>query len=327
MVQSTSSMLFVNPVSGNDSAAGNQAAPLKTIARALQQAKSGTTIQLAPGTYTASSGEAFPLLIPSGVTVVGNESTKGSGIQITGSGVFASPTFARQNVTFLMQSNAQLRGVTVTNQGDRGTGVWMESTAPTVANCTFVNCKREGIFATGTSNPAVLDCVFNQNAANGISIVRETKGEFRRNVCQDTGFGIAIGDNAAPLLSDNRIFENRAGIVLSKAARPVMRGNLLERNRETGLVALERSVPDLGTSQDPGSNILRDNGELDLQNATNPQITLVSVGNQLNPTKVQGAIDFVASEVPSPTPTPTPTPIPTPTPTPAPTPTPTPIPA
>ena len=342
MVQSTSSTLFVNPASGSNGAAGSQSAPFKTIARALQQIKSGTKIQLAPGTYSAATGEAFPIVIPSGVTVLGNESNKGSGIQITGGGLFASPTFANQMVTFKLENNAQLRGVTVTNPETRGTGAWIESTAPTIAHCTFVNCKREGVFATGTANPVVNDNVFFQNAANGISIVRETKGEFRRNVCQNTGFGLAIGDNAAPLITDSRIFENRAGIVLSKAARPVLRGNIIERNTESGLVSLERSLPNLGNSQDPGGNIFRDNGEFDLQNATSPPITIASAGNQLTPTKVQGPIEFLVSEVPTPAPTPSPTPTPAPTPipipvpvpsptpvpipTPAPTPTPTPVP-
>ncbi|WP_068819262.1 S-layer homology domain-containing protein [Phormidesmis priestleyi] len=326
MVQSTSPILYVNPTSGSDSAAGSQSAPFKTIARALQQVRSGTTIQLASGTYSTASGETFPLFIPSGVTVLGNESNKGNGIQITGGGTYASPTFANQMATFRLDNNAQLRGVTVTNPEIRGTGVWIESTAPTIANCTFVNCKREGVFATGTANPVVNDSVFFQNAANGISIVRDTKGEFRRNVYQNTGFGLAIGDNAAPLITDSRIFENRSGIVLSKAARPVLRGNTVERNTESGLISLERSVPNLGSSQDPGGNIFRDNGEFDFQNATSPPITIASAGNQLTPTKVQGPIEFLVSEVPTPAPTPSPTPAPIPVPTPIPTPSPTPNP-
>ncbi|MBC7822763.1 MAG: S-layer homology domain-containing protein [Candidatus Parcubacteria bacterium] len=326
MVQSTSPILYVNPTSGSDSAAGSQSTPFKTIARALQQIRSGTTIQLASGTYSTASGETFPLFIPSGVTVLGNESNKGNGIQITGGGTYASPTFANQMATFRLDNNAQLRGVTVTNPEIRGTGVWIESTAPTIANCTFVNCKREGVFATGTANPVVNDSVFFQNAANGISIVRDTKGEFRRNVYQNTGFGLAIGDNAAPLITDSRIFENRSGIVLSKAARPVLRGNTVERNTESGLISLERSVPNLGSSQDPGGNIFRDNGEFDFQNATSPPITIASAGNQLTPTKVQGPIEFLVSEVPTPAPTPSPTPAPIPVPTPIPTPSPTPNP-
>ncbi|MGG6263732.1 S-layer homology domain-containing protein [Leptolyngbya sp. AN03gr2] len=327
MVQSGSPILFVNPSSGNDSANGTQASPLKTITRALQQARSGATIQLASGTYDTNSGEVFPLTVPTGVAIIGNEASKGSGILIQGGGNYLSPSWAGQNVTFRLETNAQLRGVTVTNPNQRGTGAWAESTAPSIANCTFTNCKREGFFATGTANPIIADCVFVQNDANGATFSRNSKGEFRRNVCQNTGFGIAIGDNAAPLLIENQIRQNRSGIVLSNASRPVLRGNTIERNTESGVVVLASSAPNFGSSQDPGNNIIRDNGEVDLQNATNPQISIVSVGNQLNASRVQGAVDFIVSQVPTPTPTPVPAPSPTPTPIPAPSPTPTPIPA
>jgi parallel beta-helix repeat protein len=287
----------------------------------LQQATPGTQIQIAPGTYTVTNGEIFPLLIPSGVTVVGNEASKGSGILIQGSGQFISPTFARQNITIRMENEAQLRGVTVTNPEIRGTAVWVESTTPVIANCTFINCKREGIFATGNAAPLVLDNVSMQNSASGFSIVRNVKGEWRRNVCRNTGFGIAIGGTASPLLTDNVIAENRAGIVMNQTARPILRKNTIEKCQEAGLVMTENSLPDLGTGQDPGGNLFRDNSQFDIQNASS--LVLNSVGNQLNPIKLSGQISLDGSQVPEPTPTPAPTITPPPT-TPRPTPGPTP---
>jgi len=82
--------LYVNPQTGSDAAACRQSAPFKTIARAIDLAASGTTIELAPGTYSAASGEQFPLEIPSGVKVIGNEAYKGDRILIEGSGKFVS---------------------------------------------------------------------------------------------------------------------------------------------------------------------------------------------------------------------------------------------
>ena len=324
MVQSTSAPLYVNPATGNDSAPGTQSAPFKTLARAFRQAQAGTKIQLAPGTYSAASGETFPIAVPPGVTVVGNETNKGNGILLTGSGKFPSPTFANQNVTVSLANTAQLRGVTVTNQETRGTAVWVESTNPTIANCTFTNNKREGIFATGNANPIVLDNVAVQNSAAGFTIVRNCKGEWRRNVCQNTGFGIAIGDNAAPLVTENRLFENRSGFVLNGQCRPVLRNNIVERNTAEGLVMTAQAVPDLGKSQDPGGNLFRDNAQVDVLNGTSA--VLVSVGNQVNPARVQGSIDLQLNEVPVSSPNPTPTPTPNPTPTPSPNPNPNPAP-
>ncbi len=94
--------LYVNPTTGSNTNAGTQQAPLKTITEALKKATSGTTILLAEGNYNASSGEEFPLKIPGGVTVVGNESNKGINMKIEGSGNILSPTWARQNITIAL---------------------------------------------------------------------------------------------------------------------------------------------------------------------------------------------------------------------------------
>ncbi|HEY9690264.1 MAG TPA: DUF1565 domain-containing protein, partial [Coleofasciculaceae cyanobacterium] len=130
--------LYVNPTSGNDNADGSQGAPLKSISAALRKTQVGDRVQLAAGTYNTTSGEEFPLTVPSGVTVVGNESNKGSGIVVRGSGRYISPTFAGQNVSFLLMDDAHLRGVTVTNPETRGTAAWVESARPTIANNTFI---------------------------------------------------------------------------------------------------------------------------------------------------------------------------------------------
>lgn len=313
MVQSSSaSTWFIQPTTGNDNAAGSQTAPFKTISRALRQAKAGDRIQLASGTYSAATGETFPLVVPGNITVIGNEANKGSGILISGSGRFISRTFAGQNVTLLLDTDAQLRGVTVTNPDTRGTGVWLESTNPVIVNCTFTNCKREGIFATGSASPAVYDNIAIRNDANGFSIARTAKGEWRRNVCQNTGFGIAVSDQAAPYLAENRLIENRSGLVCGQESRPVMRANVVERNTSEGLTLVDRASADLGNGQDPGRNIFRDNKELDINNAT--AIKLVSVGNQVNPARIKGPIELQANQVPDPSPLPDPTPIPNPNP-------------
>ncbi|MBF2065049.1 MAG: DUF1565 domain-containing protein [Calothrix sp. C42_A2020_038] len=316
--------IYVNPVSGNDAGNGNQQAPLKTITKALQRASAGMTIQLAEGNYNTTSGEQFPLNIPGGVTVVGNENNKGSGILIEGSGDYLSRFFARQNVTILMASGAELRGVTITNPESRGTGVWIELTTPLVANCTFTKCKREGIFISGDANPIVRDNICTENAANGIAIAKNAKGDIRNNSCFKTGFGIVISDTASPRLTDNKIYENRSGIIISNDARPILRGNISELNVQDGMTIIANALPDIGTIISPGGNIFRNNGQFDLQNVGSNK--LVSVGNQVNPAKCKGDIEFVANQTPIPTPSPTPAPVPIPVPAPAPTPAPQPKP-
>ncbi|MCL6752603.1 DUF1565 domain-containing protein [Nostoc sp. CCCryo 231-06] len=315
---------YVNPVTGKDTNLGSQQAPFKTITQALKVATDKTKIQLADGNYNAASGEVFPLTIASGVTVVGNEVNKGDRILIEGSGNYLSRTFAGQNVTFVLLDKAELRGVTVTNLASRGSGVWIESTSPTVANNTFKNCKREGVFTTGEANPVILGNVFSENAANGIAIAKNSKGQILDNTCLKTGFGIAISDTASPTLRDNRTYENRSGIVISGSARPVLRNNVCENNTDDGITVIGTALPDIGSTNNLGGNTLRNNGKFDLQNASSNK--LVSVGNKIDASKVTGNVEFADSSVPTSTPTPTPIPTPIPAPTPTPTPIPTPIP-
>jgi parallel beta-helix repeat protein len=308
--------VYVNPTAGSDSATGSQQAPLKTITQALKQVSSGSQIQLAEGYYNAASGEIFPLHVPVTVTIVGNESHKGSNVLIEGSGEYRSPTLAKQNVTFILSSNgAELRGITVTNQANRGVAVWIESIAATISNCSFMNCTRDGVLVSGNARVTITDSVFTDNTTNCISIVRDSQGEIRGNICYRSGFGMAIGDRASPTLIDNYIYENRSGIVISGDARPVLRNNISERNIEDGIIVNSNALPDLGNTNDYGGNILRLNGKFDLHNSGSHR--LLAVGNQVDPGKIKGYVELVYNQAPTltskPTPVVTSVPLPLPT--------------
>jgi parallel beta-helix repeat protein len=286
--------LYVNPATGNDSAAGDQSAPFKTLSKALQQAQADTTIQLAAGTYNATSGEIFPLQVPSGVKLVGNEGNKGDGIVIEGNGEYVSPTLAQQNITLLLEDTTEVRGVTVTNKATRGTGIWIESTDPTIANCTFTECNREGVLATGTAKPNVVDNDFIDNGGNGISFIKNAQGEIKNNTCKKAGYGISVEDNAAPRIVDNLITENRFGVGISVDSKPILRNNTIEDNEEYGIAVTGNAEPDLGKSQDdPGNNIFRNNGQFAILNSS--KNTLVSWGNQLTSNQVSGSVQIEGS--------------------------------
>ncbi|MDZ7994561.1 MAG: DUF1565 domain-containing protein [Nostoc sp. EfeVER01] len=283
--------LYVNPMTGNDSNTGSRLSPFKSLTRALKVTKILTIIHLESGTYNAASGEVFPLIVPGGVTVVGNEANKGAGIVISGSGEYQSPSFGIQNITLLLVDNANLLGVTVTNPSAKGAGIWIESAAPTLSNNTLSNCGREGVFTTGTAKPAILDNVFVQNTASGLVMAGHSQGEVRRNVFQKNPLGIAISDFAAPTIANNKLSENRTAIALSRNAQPVLRQNLIAKNTQGGLLVNGNAVPDLGNSEDPGDNIFREHSEFDLYNATTQK--LVSVGNQLNLSLVKGLVELL----------------------------------
>ncbi|MEM6401334.1 MAG: S-layer homology domain-containing protein [Cyanobacteria bacterium P01_D01_bin.116] len=299
MVNSTiATTVYINPVTGSDTSNGSRLSPFKSLTRALNSVRSPAILQLAPGTYDVVNGEVFPLIIPNGIWLVGNEATKGQGIVIEGSGDYQIKSFGLQNITLILASDAQLMGVTITNPINKGTGVWIDSTSPTVANNTFIKCRREGIFISGNAKPAILDNVFVLNASAGLVMARNSKGEILRNVMQRNSIGIALSDFSAPLVANNKLSENRIAMALSREARPILRYNLFADNSSGGLLLNGSSTPDFGSSQDPAGNIFRDNNEYDVQNATS--INLVSAGNLLNLSLVKGLVDFVTTTIDNP---------------------------
>lgn len=291
-------VIYVNPATGTDSASAGstEAAPYKTITYALSQAQPGTVIQLAPGNYTSETGEVFPLTIKSGVTLRGEESSKGQTRVIIGGGNYVSPTFARQNVTIRGENDSAVLGVTVANPNTRGTGLWIESTNPTVRNNTFTINNRDGVFITGTATPIVEGNVFTQNSGNGISVARSAQGEIRNNLFLDTGFGLAIGGNSTPLVTGNQLYQNRAGMFISDSARPTLRNNVIENSKQDGVVVTASAQPDIGTAENQGQNFIRGNSRYDVNNSTRSN-TIAAVGNDIDPQKIAGNINFVAANV------------------------------
>ena len=57
---SQAQVIYVSSSAGSDSGDGSKSYPLRTIARALKFAEANTIILLAPGTYSAATGEIFP---------------------------------------------------------------------------------------------------------------------------------------------------------------------------------------------------------------------------------------------------------------------------
>ena len=287
--------LYVNSSVGNDSGSGNAEAPLRTISAALQQASAGTVIQLSPGTYSADTGEVFPLNLPSGVVLRGDERNYGIGYDIVGGGDFISPTMARQSITILPRDGAEIRGVSVRNEGRRGYAVWTESASPIIEHNTFSGSVHDGVFLAGASSATVSDNRFYRNGANGISVLGTSTPTIVGNLIQETGYGIAIGQNSRPVVTHNRISRNRSGLVITGRSQPVLRNNVITENLEDGLVAIAESLPNLGTSGEAGGNQFEGNGNYNIHNATQGNI-IHAHGNQLgDASKIQGEVAYNAA--------------------------------
>jgi hypothetical protein len=306
-------IIFVSP-NGSDANSGISAdQPLRSITAALKKnPQNGAVIQLASGTYSAATGEQFPLTIPTGVTLRGNPTNQGQEIIISGGGSFVSPTFARQNVAMLVEKGARVEGITLTNKNTRGYALWVESAQNvTIANNTFINSDHDGVFLTGVTSANVTNNIFTKNGANGLSAVGNSTGNIQSNTFDNTGFGLAIGQNSKVAIISNRIVNNRGGIVVSNLSTPSFRNNLIANNQENGLVILKdrkgQPTVDLGTTDSPGQNIFQNNKQTDINNASG--VTVVAIGNQVDPKRVQGSVNLVqpTSPITSPTTPTTPT--------------------
>ena len=309
----TAALIYVAP-RANPNGDGSPNNPYPSIAAALAtKPLAGTVIQLQEGLYSAETGESFPIKLLAGVTLRGTPTARGLNTVIRGGGKFISTSFASQNITILADNDARIEGVTVTNPNTRGTAVWVESgKRVAIANNTFINSDREGLFLTGTADAIVSENVFKKNGANGLSAVGSSTGEIRNNTFESTGFGLAIGQKSRVNVSNNNILNNNDGIVISNLSAPTLRNNLISDNQRNGIVILKDRkgypTPDLGTSTNAGGNIFRNNLGKDLNN--NSGVTQVAVGNQLDPKKIAGDIAFVGESPTPPAPQITSTPLP-----------------
>ncbi|MBI4780502.1 MAG: DUF1565 domain-containing protein [Oscillatoriophycideae cyanobacterium NC_groundwater_1537_Pr4_S-0.65um_50_18] len=287
----TQKLLYVNSSTGNDTQAdGSESAPFRTITQALAIAQPQTIILLAPGTYSAETGEVFPLVMQPDVTLQGDPTTVGQGFVIQGGGRFLSPTSAGQNIAMLGANQAVLMGVTLTNPNPRGYGLWVESSSPVVLANTFTGNTHDGISTVGSSAPLIQGNVFVRNGANGITIFGNSRPQVQQNVFEETGFGINISENAAPLIQENRISQNRIGILVQEKAQPIIRGNLIEGSQEDGVAAIAQSLPNLGTVAEPGNNTFMRNSRYDINASANRQI-ISAVGNPMLSDRITGRVD------------------------------------
>ncbi len=174
-------MLHVNPRTGNDQTGdGSLAQPFQTITHALDRARSNTIVVLAPGRYSETSGEQFPIQLRSGVTVYGEPDRRGDGIEIVGGGWLMTPTAGEQSVTILGFDGAGLSGVTVRNPD--GSAIWVAGGMPWIVGNTIVDNARHGIVAhDGT--PYIFNNRFDDN----------------------DGSDLEFSDRATPQLQDNQL--------------------------------------------------------------------------------------------------------------------------
>ncbi len=287
--------LSVHPSNGQDANDGTRAAPVKTLREALRRSEPGTVIELAAGRYATGTGEQFPVQVPPQRRVIGPPS--GGAAILQGSGALSHPVLGLVEVTCIVQDQAQLENLTLTNPEPRGIGLWIDQGRPIVQTVQCTGCDRYGMVILDEAIPTVLASQCLNNGEAGLALFRRGKGSLVRLQCRQNSVGIALFDQAAPLLQNCDIRQNQIGIAITDTARPVLRGNQVRQNQTYGLRNQGQGAPDLGVAQDEGLNVFRDNGQADIQNQGS---ALISCGNDVIPQQLEGAVALVASQIPDP---------------------------
>lgn len=294
-------VIYVNPNTGSDqNGNGSQASPLKTITQALTVAQQNTVIRLAAGTYNSASGEQFPLRLQPGVTIQGHPDNRGQNVVIEGGGNFISSTYGQQNVAIVAADWSGLAGVTVTNSNPRGYGVWVESVSPVIVNNTLAGNTHDGVAVLGESDAIIQNNNVLQNGANGITVYGRATPRIQGNRIDNTGFGLNVAEQAAPIVIDNIITRNRNGVLVQRDAQPILRQNRIANNEQDGVVAIGNALPDLGMKGQPGNNEIRNNGRYNIHNNATSRI-IPAFGNQVSREKLQGRVDVEGNLMPNPT--------------------------
>ncbi|NEP18662.1 MAG: DUF1565 domain-containing protein [Leptolyngbya sp. SIO4C1] len=234
-------VLHVNSAAGSDVNSGTQHQPFKTITHALQIAQANTVIVLAPGRYSAETGESFPLLVRPGMTLQGSPGADKSAI-IVGGGRFNSPTLSQQNVTLVAADRSGLAHVVVSNPNAQGHGVWVEAGQPVVREAAFVASQHTGLYVAGGS-PVIEGSYFFENQVAGLVIYGSSQATVRGNHFEATGTAITVAADATPEIVGNRIIRNDEGLLLLGNARPRLSSNQIMQNRRNGVVEVATTAP------------------------------------------------------------------------------------
>jgi hypothetical protein len=186
---------------GNDAGGGNCASPYKTITRAVANAQSGDVIWVAPGTYDAALGEVFPIMLPAGVTLLGDEANKGRGSTVTrviGGGDLVAPTpCAPYGATIYPGANAVIAGFELTNSQ-------LTFAAMTLLICHNAITIRNNSLVNNTSG---YSAIYISNGANNHIIT----GNNITDNAGSTGLGF-IGGGVGSKVENNLIVRNQYGV-------------------------------------------------------------------------------------------------------------------
>lgn len=218
----------VDADTGDDNNPGTEAAPFKTITRAMLVAQDGDVVRIRRGLYIDTLGEKFPIVVPPGVTLLGdvNPVRPGGNVRIFGSGETSGALRPGTKIfaTIVPQERAALKGLTIQNFGFHdlpdSLDVTVAAAAPAVQ---IVGCEIEagldhGIsFLPGAEGLLVDRCritlcghgmMFIEGGGVGSIVQNTTVTDNGVGVFYHSGDGADLGGGVAGSAGGNALFGN-----------------------------------------------------------------------------------------------------------------------
>ncbi|EMF80760.1 PF07602 family protein [Leptospira weilii serovar Topaz str. LT2116] len=189
---------YVDALAGNNSNPGTSLAPYRTITYAVSQP--GTTIYVAPGTYNEALGEIFPIKIPAGVSLIGNELGKGTDSKDGNSGYTGAGVTPNKGPTLIY-------GVGPISPGVSNFDTLVLANNSTVAGFTITNPRPLDITTTTTA-------VYIQGASTGLTTGITVRNNTLTGTPGGTGIFIVPSNQSGSgnIISGNSIFLNYIGL-------------------------------------------------------------------------------------------------------------------
>lgn len=195
--------VHVSATSGsNTTGTGSCAQPFQTITHALTGTTSGAVVRVGPGTHNAALGEVFPIMLPAGVQLIGDEANKGQGAvatRILGGATltgFTGPC-STYGATIYAGANAVIAGLELTNT--LGTFAQMtlliRNSGITIRNNSIVNSPSGGgsslYFCNGSTNQVVTGNRIRNNAVTAVAFINGGAGaRVEQNVITNNAYGV-----------------------------------------------------------------------------------------------------------------------------------------
>lgn len=194
--------IYVDSGKGNDGNTGRYDAPVRTVSRALSLTGDRNRIEIAPGLYSAETGEQFPLFVEENVILTGR-STQNSSVIIRGGGdYFVSEIATVLNTALLANGNNQIKDLNIQNQW--GACIFLQGEGETTIRNNTLSESQYAVVASSSTSTSISNNLIINNTVSGIHSFGNARLYLRNNRIESNRVGLNIaGSSMADLGSDS----------------------------------------------------------------------------------------------------------------------------